>query len=85
MEIKYALNLASDGRILSATYPKYAPEDAVKVDSLPEGNIADYRYVDGEYIHDPIPVQEQPEEISIEDRVGELEEALNMILLGVTE
>lgn len=85
MEIKYALNLASDGRILSATYPKYAPEDAVKVDSLPEGNIADYRYVDGECIYDPIPVQEQPEETSLEDRVVELEEALNMILLGVTE
>ena len=37
----YALNLAEDGRILSATYPKYAPADAVIVEALPEGDIPD--------------------------------------------
>lgn len=55
--MKYALNLAEDGRILSATYEEFAPADAVLVDELPEGNIADYRYVDGEYVHDPLPVE----------------------------
>lgn len=55
--MKYALNLAEDGRILSATYEKFAPADAPLVDELPEGNIADYRYVDGAYVHDPIPVE----------------------------
>lgn len=53
--MKYALNLAEDGRILSATYEKYASEGAVLVDALPDGNIADYRYVDGKYVHDPLP------------------------------
>lgn len=49
----YALNLADDGRILSATYPKYAPADAVIVDSLPEGDIYDYLYIGGQYFYLP--------------------------------
>ena len=40
--MKYALNLAEDGRILSATYPQFAPIGAILVDELPEGNICDY-------------------------------------------
>ena len=59
--MRYALNLAEDGRILSVTYEKYAPADAVLVDELPEGDVDDYRYADGAYIYDPIPVPEQPE------------------------
>lgn len=57
----YALNLAEDGRVLSATYPKYAPADAATVDALPEGDISDYLYVDGQYVYDPLPEPEQPE------------------------
>ena len=67
--MKYALNLAEDGRILSATYPKYAPKNAVlvdelpwkNIDELPRKNIADYIYQNGEYIYNPLPVPEQPE------------------------
>lgn len=92
--MKYALNLAEDGRILSATYPQFAPADAVCVDALPDGNLYEYRYVNGEYIHDPLPTPEQPEEEpdALETRVETLEadstemrEALDMILAGVTE
>lgn len=60
--MKYALNLAENGRIMSATFPEYAPTNAVIVDMLPEGDIYEYRYVNGEYIHDPLPEPEQPEE-----------------------
>lgn len=66
--MKYALNLAEDGRILSATYEDFAPADAPLVEELPEGNIADYRYVDGEYIYDPMPVEpvaEVPSQLDI--------------------
>lgn len=65
--MKYALNLANDGRILSVTYEKYAP-DGVIVDELPEGNVADYRYVNGEFVYDPIPVEpvaEVPSQLDI--------------------
>ena len=91
--MKYALNLEADGRILSVTFEKYAPKDAVLVEELPEGNVADYRYVEGEYIYDPIPKEEVEEPgVTLEDRVADLEadstdmkEALEMILNGVTE
>ena len=56
--MKYALNLADDGRILSVTYEEYAPIDAVLVESLPEGDDTDYRYIDDEFIYDPLPVEE---------------------------
>lgn len=52
--MKYALKLAADGRILSVTYPRYAP-DGVEVDTLPQGNVHDYRYTDGVYLYDPVP------------------------------
>lgn len=74
--MKYALNLAEDGRILSATYEKFAPVDAVLVDALPEGNIADYLYVGGEYVYDPLPAPEVEgtTEPTTEERVAALEE-----------
>lgn len=56
--MNYALNLAADGRVLSVTFEKYAPTDAVIVEVLPEGDISQYRFVDGEFIHDPQPIED---------------------------
>ena len=91
--MKYALNLAADGRILSATYKKYAPVGAVQVEELPKDNISDYLYMEGEYVYSPIPIEEVEEKCdTLENRVQDLEvssaemqEALEMILSGVTE
>ena len=58
--MKYALSLAEDGRILSATFEQFATEDAVLVDAFPEGDITEYQYIDGQYVHSPIPVIEEP-------------------------
>ena len=83
---KYALNLAGDGRILSATYDKYAPAHQPRVHALPDGNLPDYKYIDGEYIYDPLPVTEQPEtQPTQEERIAQLEEELKAakILLGL--
>ena len=55
---KYALNLAGDGRILSATFEEFAVEGMPIVDTLPEGNITDYLYIDGEFAYEPLPVEE---------------------------
>ena len=63
----YALNLDTDGRILSATYEKYAAEGMPVVDSLPTGetteenDISNYKYIDGEYVYDPLPKPPEPE------------------------
>ena len=59
--MKYALNLAEDGRILSVTYGEYATEGMPIVDELPEGDATNYLYVDGQYVYDPLPEPEQPE------------------------
>lgn len=61
--MKYALNLAEDSRILSAcvVLPKGNYDGMPLVNVLPEGNIYEYRYVNGEYIHDPLPEPEKPE------------------------
>lgn len=72
INLAYALNIADDGRVLSVTYAKYAPADAVMVEELPEGNITDYRYVDGEFVHDPLPKPvppSAPSEVSVWDEL----------------
>ncbi len=56
--MKYTLNCDADGRILSATFEKYATEGQTVVDSLPDGNISDYRYIDGQFVHEPLPKSE---------------------------
>lgn len=75
--MKYALNLADDGRILSATYEKYAREGQPIVDTLPDGDISDYLYVNGEYVYSPLPRQEEPEaQPTTEERISALEAQL---------
>lgn len=51
----YALNLSEDNRILSVTYDEYAPKEQSRVENFPEGNLVDYKYINGEFIHDPLP------------------------------
>lgn len=48
--MKYALNINEEGRILSATFPQYAPANAIIIDALPEGDISKYKYIDGNII-----------------------------------
>lgn len=78
--MKYALNLAEDNRILSAcdVLPDGIYDGMPLVDVLPDGDIYEYRYENGEYIHDPLPKPEQPEPEATTDDV------LNA-LLGVSE
>lgn len=67
--MRYALTLAEDNRILSATYEKYAPNDAVFVAELPEGDISEYLYVDGAYVYNPLPEPESAEQPTLLDRL----------------
>ena len=67
--MNYALNLAEDGRVLSVTFEKYATVNAVIVEELPEGDVSSYRYVDGEFIYDPVPVVEVEEQPTQLDRI----------------
>ena len=64
----YSLNLDKDGRILSACVCLEGFEYENVVNTLPDGNISDYKYISGEYVYDPLPEPEpQPEEPTIDD------------------
>lgn len=69
----YALNLAEDNRILSATFEQYATEDMPKVETLPDGDITDYLYVDGQYVYEPLP---EPEPTPTEPTADEVLDVL---------
>lgn len=59
----YSLNLGENGRILSVCNCFEGQTYENIVDSFPSGNVSDYRYENGEYIHDPLPTPEpQPAE-----------------------
>ena len=64
----YSLNLDKDGRILSACICLEGFEYTNIVETLPEGDISDYKYIGGEYVYDSLPEPEpQPEEPTIDD------------------
>ena len=78
----YALNLNTDNHILSAciVLPS-TPASMPRVDTLPDGDIINYRYEGGEYIYDPLPESEppvpQPSDIDIlKEQVTMIEDAL---------
>ena len=71
--MSYALNLSEDKRILSASVGGNYNGMPI-VDTLPEGNLPDYLYVNGVYVYDPLPKPEQPEPApSLESRVATVE------------
>ena len=72
----HSLNLSEDKRILSACVCLDGFEYENIVDELPEPDVTDYKYIDGEYVYDPLP---KPEPIEPEPTS---EEILNA-LLGV--
>ena len=83
--MKYALNLAEDNRILSATFEQYAPEDAILVDELPDGDISDYLYQDGVYVYDPLPDPEVPDPVEPETNDVSWDAMAEAIKEGVNE
>ena len=74
----YALNLDENGRILSATFDKYAPTSQPRVSELPDGDVHDYLYVNGAFVYLPLPKPPEPEPEPTADELLD-------ILLGVTE
>ena len=69
----YKIILAGDGRVLSAATEDSAIIGAVEVGTLPDGDITDYRYVDGAYVHDPEPEPEVIPTPTLNERVAAVE------------
>ena len=73
---RYGLVLDEENRIIDAPVQRYAPESAIIVDKLPDGDFRDYLYIDGAYVHDPLPKPEAPDpapSASLEERVTNVE------------
>lgn len=85
--MKYALNLSDDNRVLSATYEEYAWDGMPLVDKLPDGDIYEYLYVNGEYIHNPLPIPEAipTESDDIAAMLIDHEYRLTLLELGISE
>ena len=80
------LHLYEDGRIHSAwiALPNGNYDGMPIVEELPEGDITEYRHVDGEYIYDPKPKPDEPEhKPTQEERITALEDALTAIEEGI--
>ena len=67
----YAIKLAEDGRILSATFETFQLDGMKIVKSLPDGDICDYKYVNGKYVYSPLPKYGD-----ISQRIAELKQKL---------
>ena len=92
----YSLTIADDGRILSATFEQFNPFGLI-VDELPTGNITDYKVViteatedepqNVEYVFDPLP-EPEPEpaaELTLEERINDLEIAICELVDALAE
>ena len=65
----YALNLSEDGRILSACVCLEGQIYENIVNTLPDGDITDYKYINSEYVYDPLskPEPTKPQEPTGDD------------------
>ena len=83
---RYGLILDENSRIVSAVAQRYAPVDAVVVEELPDGDITEFLYVDGEYVYDPKPISPvtdpQPTQ---EERIAQLEQQNAMLTECILE
>lgn len=82
----FALNLDENGRILSATLPEYATEQMPLVENLPDGNITNFRFVNGEFVEDEDLVAEGIKQ-KVQSQIAELKAKLsstdNAVLEGL--
>ena len=75
----YVLNLDENRRILSVwdVIPGADYGERPIVDKFPIGNASEYRYIDDEYVYDPLPIPDEPEhQPTQEERITALENQL---------
>lgn len=56
----YVLKISEDSRILSAwvIIDGQSYDNMPIVDTLPDGDVSDYKFIDNEYVYDPLPKPE---------------------------
>lgn len=67
------IDVGPDNRITGVLYPKFADHGDTVVDKLPDGDPLDYKYVDGQFVYDPLPKPPAPEpELPISEQLESL-------------
>lgn len=78
--MKYALNIDSEtNAVLSATYEEFAWEGCPIVDHLPDGDITDYDYINGEYVLNEKRKAEREAQKDVKSTEEIYADALNML------
>lgn len=77
----YRLKIDEESRIQYATRDEFASPDMMQAETLPEGNITDYRYVDGLFIYDPHQAAQEPQGESTvwDDLAAAIREGVNSV------
>lgn len=74
---------AEDGRFLRLTKQEFEPDFGVLIEesNLPEGDLADYKYINNEFIYDPLPAPPEPvdEMQQMKDQIEELSQSNQML------
>lgn len=83
--MKYALNISETNAVLSATYEQYAWEGCVIVDHLPDGDITDYDFINGEYVlNEERKAEREAQMEALENEVTEVDYLAALERFGVT-
>ena len=77
--MKYALNISETNAVLSATYEEFAWEGCPIVDHLPDGDITDYDFINGEYVLNEERKAEREAQKDVKSTDEIYAEALNML------
>ena len=81
MITKYFIDLDETGRIIAYSENENLFEHGIEVTALPEGGVSDYKYINNEYVYDPIISPEDDRDTMAVDH----EYRITMIELGLTE
>lgn len=77
--MNYALNISETNAVLSATYAEFAWEGCVIVDHLPDGDITDYDFINGDYVLNEERKKARDEQEDVKSTEEIYAEALNML------
>lgn len=85
--MKYALSIDSETKaVLSATYEEFAWDGCVIVDHLPDGDLTDYDFIDGNYVlNDERKAAREAAAAEAENAATEADYLAELERLGVTD
>lgn len=80
--LKYAIHLDEEKRIDGFTYEQRADDSYIIVNTLPDGDPTDYKYINGKYVYDPEQKPDPPEpQPTLEERMDAAESSIDYLAM----